>query len=106
MRLVEIHKNVAIPFIQQYHYSKILPRLTKKYVGFYNEDDELVGVVTLGWGTQPLQTIKKIFYKHNFVTTDYFEIGKMCFRPDMNGSNFGSQAISLLIHWLRDNTDI
>ena len=42
MRLVEIHKNVAIPFIQQYHYSKILPRLTKKYVGFYNEDDELI----------------------------------------------------------------
>jgi len=105
MRLVEIHKNVAVPFIQSYHYSKILPRLTKKYIGYY-EDDKLVGVVTLGWGTQPLQTIKKIFYKHTFETKDYYEIGKMCFHPDKNGGNFGSQAISLLVHWLKENTDI
>lgn len=105
MELSEIHKNIAVPFIQKYHYSKILPRLTKKYIGYY-ENDELVGIVTLGWGTQPLQTIKKIFYKHDYITTDYYEIGKMCFRPDKNGSNFGSKAISLLVQWLKDNTDI
>ena len=76
MEIKPIHKNTAIPFIQQYHYSKILPRLTKWYLGYY-EGDSLVGVITLGWGTQPLQTIQKIFYKDDVITTDYFEIGKM-----------------------------
>ena len=33
MEIKPIHKNTAIPFIQQYHYSKILPRLTKWYLG-------------------------------------------------------------------------
>ena len=105
MEIEPIHKNTAIPFIQQYHYSKILPRLTKWYLGYY-DNNELVGVITLGWGTQPLQTIQKIFYKDNMVTTDYFEIGKMCFRPDKNGSNFGSQAIKLLLDWARENTNV
>jgi hypothetical protein len=105
MEIKPIHKNTAIPFIQQHHYSKILPRLTKWYLGYY-ENDELVGVITLGWGTQPLQTIQKIFYKDNMVTTDYFEIGKMCFRPDKNGSNFGSQAIKILLDWARENTNV
>jgi len=40
------------------------------------------------------------------VTTDYFEIGKMCFRPDKNGSNFGSQAIKVLLDWARENTNV
>jgi hypothetical protein len=106
MELVEINKNIAIPFIQRYHYSKILPRLTKKYIGYY-EGSELVGVVTLGWGTQPLQTIQKIFHNHTFITTDYYEIGKMCFRPDKNNSGtFGSRAISMLIKWLKKNTNV
>ena len=56
----EIDKTLAINFIQERHYSKVLPRLTKHWLGcFYN--GELVGVLTLGWGTQPLQTIKKLF---------------------------------------------
>jgi len=100
-----IHKNTAILFIHKYHYSKILPRLTKWYLGYY-ENDELVGIITLGWGTQPLQTIQKIFYKDNMITTDYFEIGKMCFRSDKNGGNFGSQAIKLLLSWVRENTNV
>lgn len=104
MKIIPIHKNVAIDFIHKYHYSKILPRLTKWYLGYY-DDERLVGVITLGWGTQPLQTIEKIFYNDEVVTTDYFEIGKMCFSPDKNGSNFGSQAIKLLIAWAKENTN-
>ena len=73
MEIKPIHKNTAIPFIQQHHYSKILPRLTKWYLGYY-ENDELVGVITLGWGTQPLQTIQKIFYKDNMVYTIIFQL--------------------------------
>jgi hypothetical protein len=70
-------------------------------------EDKLAGVITLGYGTQPLHTIKKIFYKHNeIVTKDYFEIGKMCFAPEYNGTkNFGSRAMSLLIKWMKENTD-
>lgn len=101
----EIPKNQAIDFIQKYHYSKILPRLTKVYLGYF-ENDILVGVITLGWGTQPLQTIKKIFYNHDVVTTDYYEIGKMCFSPDKNGKNFGSTAMKLLINWVKQNTTV
>jgi hypothetical protein len=105
MKILPIHKTTAIDFIHKYHYSKILPRLTKWYLGYY-EDQTLVGVVTLGWGTQPLQTIEKIFYNDSVKTTDYFEIGKMCFSPDKNGTNFGSQAIKLLISWTKENTDV
>jgi len=82
-----------------------LPRLTKHYLGFY-EDDILVGVVTLGWGTQPLGTINKLFPNHNLTTLDYFEIGKMCFLPEKNQSNFGSQAMALLIKYIKANLNI
>jgi hypothetical protein len=101
----EISKKTAIDFIHTYHYSKILPRLTKFYLGYF-EENVLVGVVTLGWGTQPLQTIKKIFYNHDMVTTDYYEIGKMCFLPEKNGGNFGSLAMKLLIDWAKQNTKV
>ena len=105
MLIKEIDKDLAVYFIRQYHYSKIMPKLTKYYLGFY-KDNELCGVVTLGWGTQPLQTIKKLFDKHNLKTQDYFEIGKMCFSPDYNNTQyFGSQVCALLIKWLKINTN-
>lgn len=105
MKIEEIPKNRAIRFVHKYHYSKILPRLTKHYIGFI-ENGELVGVVTLGWGTQPLQTITKLFPDEGLTTDDYYEIGKMCFKPEKNESNFGSQAISQLISWIKRNLDI
>lgn len=101
----EIEKDIVIKFIQTYHYSKILPRLTKHYLGVF-ENEEMIGAVTLGWGTQPLQTIKKIFNKHEYITEDYIEIGKMCFSPTINNNSFsGSQIISVLIKWLKQNTN-
>lgn len=105
IKIIEIQKESAIPFIHKYHYSKILPRLTKYYLGVF-EADKMIGVITLGWGTQPLQTIRKIFDKHDLLSTDYLEIGKMCFHPDANGNNYGSRIISKLIHWIKGNLSI
>lgn len=100
-----IDKEIAVDFVQKYHYSQIMPRLTKYYLGFY-ENNLLCGVVTLGWGTQPLQTIKKLFYKHDLKTEDYLEIGKMCFLPEKNNTqNFGSIVCSMLTKWMKQNTN-
>lgn len=85
--------------VKKYHYSNILPRLNKHFVGFYLED-ELVGVVTLGWGTRPLHTIKKIF--PSLETKDYYEIGRMCMTEDMP-RNSESQMISQLITYIKEN---
>lgn len=100
----KIEPELAISFIQKYHYSKILPRLTKHYLGMFTES-KLCGVVTLGWGTQPLKTIQKLFPNYNFNTSHYLEIGKMCFLPEFNNSNYGSQALSVLIKWMKQNTE-
>lgn len=105
--IVEIDKDIAIEFIQKYHYSKILPRLTKHYLGVF-KDGNLIGAITLGWGTQPLQTIKKILYKDKDTvkTEDYIEIGKMCFSPFINNNSFsGSQILSNLKKWVKKHTN-
>ncbi len=78
-----IDPETAITFIRTCHYSKVLPRLNRHYLGFY-ESGRLSGVVLLSWGTQPLQTIKKIFQAHDLTTVSYVEIGKMCFLPEKN----------------------
>jgi hypothetical protein len=102
MKIIKVNKEMAIEFIRKHHYSKILPRITKYYLGVI-EKGEIKGIVTLGYGTQPLGTIKKIFYKHDFITKDYIEIGKMCFDPSLNNSNFGSMFMSVLIKWVKNN---
>lgn len=83
--------------VKAYHYSNILPRLNKHFVGFYLED-KLVGVVTLGWGTRPLHTIRKIF--PSLETKDYYEIGRMCMTEDMP-RNSESQMLSQLISYIK-----
>tara|TARA_R110002020_G_C16115635_1_gene759927 strand:+ start:160 stop:948 length:789 start_codon:yes stop_codon:yes gene_type:complete len=103
MEVKRINKSKAIIFIHNYHYSKILPRLTKEYLGVF-EEGVLIGVITLGWGTQPLQTINKIFKKHDLKSSDYYEIGKMCFLPRVNNSNYGSRIMSVLVKWVKKNT--
>ena len=62
------------------HYSVVMPKLTKHYLGAY-VDDELVGILTLGWGTNPMGTIRKMFPE--LTTADYYEIGKMCMDEKM-----------------------
>ena len=89
----------ATNFIQARHYSKVMPRLTKHYLGCFL-GKELVGVMTLGWGTQPKQTIRKLF--ETLDTDDYYEIGKMCMADEMP-CNSESQMISTVVRWMKQN---
>lgn len=99
----ERHKQDAIRFVQKYHYSPVMPVLTKHYLGFHL-DGKLVGVLTLGWGTQPKATINKMF--PGLSTEHYYEIGKMCLVPELNGTKgAGSQMVSATIKWMKENTD-
>jgi hypothetical protein len=101
MELKEISKDDAYPLIYHNHYSKVMPRLTKHYLGVF-DDRELVGVLTLGWGTQPRQTINKLF--PGLGTESYYEIGKMCMLERMP-RNSESQMLSRTFKWMKENTD-
>tara|TARA_Y100001973_G_C5172482_1_gene319909 strand:- start:641 stop:1426 length:786 start_codon:yes stop_codon:yes gene_type:complete len=98
----EINKDIAISFIEEHHYTPMLPKLTKHWLGGFVED-ELVAVLTLGWGTQPKQTIKKLF--PHLDTKDYFEIGKMCLTDEMP-KNSETQFLKMVKKWIQENTDI
>ena len=112
----EISRAHATDFVQSLHYSKVMPKLTKHFLGCYLEN-ELVGVLTLGWGTQPKATIAKLFNDKNFCrikfdgekyvsddldTKDYYEIGKMCMKEEMPRTS-ESQMISAVVSWMKDN---
>jgi len=94
-----ISREDALELIRTYHYSHTMPKITKHYLGAFL-GDTLVGVVTLGWGTQPKATIKKLFPSLN--TKDYFEIGKMCMLDSMP-HNSESQMLSKVIKWISVN---
>lgn len=98
----EVDKELALSMIQKYHYSNTLPRLNKYFLGVYLNDD-LVGVVTLGYGTRPLHTIKALF--EGATTEDYLEIGRMCMTDDMP-KNSESQMLKAVVSWIRNNTNI
>lgn len=89
----EITKEQALEMVQKYHYSNTLPKLNKHFLGFYL-DNELVGLITLGWGTQPRGTIQKIF--PSLDTKDYYEIGRMCMTEEMP-QNSETQMISSVL---------
>ncbi|MDF2612791.1 MAG: hypothetical protein K0S71_577 [Clostridia bacterium] len=97
--ICEIDKQTAVDMVKQYHYSDTVPSSTRHFIGFYL-GGELVGIVTLGFGTRPLHTIKVLF--PDLGTSDYFEIGRMCMTEDMP-RNSESQMLSQLIKWLRVN---
>ena len=82
----EISKEAALEMIQKYHYSKTLPKINKYFLGFYLEY-ELVGVVTLGWGTRPRHTDVrpeiKGFCKSEYV--DSLDGAEMLFFYCLNG---------------------
>lgn len=108
MHLEVISKDRATRFVRETHYSKVMPKLTKHFLGcFINdpdsvfENDKLVGVITLGWGTRPLHTIQKLFA--GYTSDDYYEIGKMCMSEEMP-RNSESQLLSLTINWMKKNT--
>ena len=111
-----LSKDIATIFVQKYHYSPVMPSITKYYLGYYL-DKKLVGVLTLGWGTRPRHTFNKMFPKvnilkkeHNEFVNDindwYYEIGKMCLAPELNDTKgAGSQMVSATIRWLKENTN-
>jgi hypothetical protein len=92
-----ITKDEALSMVQKFHYSNTLPRLNKHFVGF-KLNNELVGVVTLGWGTRPLHTIKKLF--PSLESKDYYEIGRMCMTESMP-KNSESQMLSQLVKFIK-----
>ena len=98
----EVDYRVATLFLQKWHYSPIIPKLTKHWLGCYI-DDELVGVLSLGWGTRPKHTIQVLFPE--LTSADYFEIGKMAMTDDMP-KNSESQMLSLAIKWIRQHLRI
>jgi hypothetical protein len=102
MRLNQIHKITASEFVADRHYSAVMPRLTKYYLGCFVEE-EMVGVITFGWGTRPKHTIQALFPELD--TKDYYEIGKMCM-DDAMPRNSESQLLSLSVKWLKENTNI
>jgi len=99
-KIKDITRGYATEFIQSLHYSKVMPKLTKHFLGCYLKN-ELVGVLTLGWGTQPKATIAKLF--KGLDTKDYYEIGKMCMKEEMP-KNSESQMISAVVKWMKVNT--
>lgn len=97
--VMEISKEQCLEMIRRYHYSNTLPKINKHFLGFFLEG-ELVGVLTLGWGTRPKHTIKRLF--PSLDTRDYFEIGRMCMTDDMP-RNSESQMLSQAVKWIRRN---
>ena len=95
----EIDKEAALDMIVRYHYSNTLPKINKYYIGFFL-NNTLVGVVTLGYGTRPKHTIKKIF--PTLDTKDYLEIGRMCMLDSMP-RNSESQMLSQLVKYIKVN---
>ena len=100
MIMKKVDWRVATLFVQERHYSAVMPKLTKHWLGCY-ENEKLVGVLTLGWGTNPMGTIKKMFPE--LTTDDYYEIGKMCMSEEMP-RNSESQMISKTLEWMKQNT--
>lgn len=94
----ELDKKVAVDFVQEHHYSPVMPRLTSHYLGFHIKD-RLVGVLTLGYGTQPKGTANKIF---ECAVSEYFEIGKMCIHDDLK-TNAESMMVSQTVKWIKQN---
>ena len=102
----EIDRKLATCFIQENHYSPVMPPITKVSLGCYIETKDtllgetLVGVITFGYGTRPLHTISKLFPA--LTSKDYLEIGKMCM-ADAMPRNSESKFISLCIKWIKSN---
>jgi hypothetical protein len=95
----EIDKQECIDFVHKNHYSKVMPRLTKHYLGSYI-NNKLVAVMTLGWGTQPKGTINKLF--NGLDSSSYYEIGKMCLLDELP-RNTETQFIAEVIKWIKIN---
>tara|TARA_R100000664_G_C2713015_1_gene109077 strand:+ start:76 stop:879 length:804 start_codon:yes stop_codon:yes gene_type:complete len=99
IEIKEIDKQTCVELLQKYHYHPIMPKITKHYLGGYINNN-LIGCLTLGWGTQPKGTIKKLFTELD--TKDYYEIGKMALLDEMP-RNTETQFLSAIVKWIKKN---
>lgn len=91
-----VGRATAAMLVQRCHYSKVMPRITKACIGGY-VGDRLMGVMTLGYGTRPLHTIRNLF--PGLGTTDYLEVGKLCLddaMPRNSESQFLARAVRMI----------
>lgn len=68
------------------------------FLGGFDSNDDLVAVITLGWGVRPLHTIRKLF--PSLESKDYLEIGKMCL-DDKMPRNSESQFLSKCFKYIK-----
>ena len=99
IKLVPISKNKALDIVKKQHYSNTLPNINKICLGIYI-NQKLKGCITLGYGTRPKHTIKKLF--PSLDTSDYLEIGRMCIDDEFK-TNTESQMLSKCIKYLKKN---
>jgi len=88
--------SLARMVVSQYHYSRVMPRITRFCVGGW-ASNRLVAVMTLGFGTRPRYTIQGMF--PSLGTEDYLEIGKLCVADEMprnTESYFISRALRVV----------
>ena len=98
MDLKPISKKMALRIVRNVHQSSdTLPTLTIACLGVYINDN-LEGVITLGYGTRPKHTIQKLF--PSLTTEDYFEIGRMCINNDFK-TNTESQMLSKTVKYIK-----
>lgn len=102
LQIREVDKSKFLALVYDYHYSIVMPRHTKHYLGCFL-NDRLVGGISLGWGTQPKNTITKLF--PSLDTKDYYEIGKMVMLDEMP-RNSESQMLSEMVSWIKHNLGI
>jgi len=94
----EISSEDAKLIVDLNHYSDVMPRATKFYLGGFL-GNILIGIMTLGWGVQPKRTIKKIFPPLS--QKDYLEIGKLCLDERMP-RNSESRFISSCFKYIKE----
>ncbi len=99
MTVEPISYQSAVRMVMQNHYSKIMPKLTRRTLGLFT-DEKLVGICTLGWGVRPEHTIRNIF--PSVETKQYHEIGKLCVLDEMP-RNTESEFLSKVIRWISQN---
>lgn len=95
----EVDESQALEMVRKYHYSDTLPKINRHFVGCFL-GGQLVGLVTLGFGTRPKHTIQKLF--PSLGTDDYLEIGRMCMTDEMP-RNSESQMLSQVCTWIKAN---
>lgn len=89
-------KTIVRNLIVRYHYSNVMPRITKFCIGGW-DGGHLVAGMTLGYGTRPKHTIEGMF--PTLSTENYYEVGKLCVadhKPRNTESYFISRAIDLI----------